>query len=67
LYRFEIWCLTWRAFESRALSIIFGPKKEEVIGGWRKLRDEGLHNLYSSQIIVKVIKLRTIRGAGHTA
>jgi hypothetical protein len=37
-----------RVFENRVLGGIFGPKKEEVIGGWRKFNDEELHNFYSS-------------------
>jgi hypothetical protein len=38
----------FRIFEKRALRRIFGPKREEVAGGWRRLHNEGLHNLYSS-------------------
>jgi hypothetical protein len=53
LYDCEIWSLTLReehrlrVFESRALRIIFGLKRDEVTGGWRKLHNEELHNLYS--------------------
>jgi hypothetical protein len=47
------------------LSRIFGPKREEVTGEWRKLHDEELHDLYSSPTIVRVIKSRRIRWAGH--
>jgi hypothetical protein len=46
---------------------IFGPKREEVAGGWRKLPDEELHNLYTSPNIIRVIKLRSMKCAGHVA
>jgi hypothetical protein len=46
---------------------IFGPKKDEATGGWRKRHNEELHDLYSSPIIVRVIKSRRIRWAGHVA
>jgi hypothetical protein len=46
---------------------IFGPKKDEVTGGWRKLHNEELHGLYSSPSIVRVIKSRKMRWAGHVA
>jgi hypothetical protein len=45
-------------FENRVLRIIFGPKGDEVIGGWRKLHKEELHNLYSSPRIIRMIKSR---------
>jgi hypothetical protein len=45
---------------------IFGPKREED-GSWRKLHNDELHSLYSSPNIVRVIKLRRVRGAGHVA
>jgi hypothetical protein len=51
----------------RVLRRIFGPKRDEVTGGWRKLHNEELHNLYSSPSIVKVIKSRRMRWAGHAA
>jgi hypothetical protein len=44
-------------FENRVLRIIFGLKREEVIGGWRKLHNEELHNLHSSANIIRMIKL----------
>jgi hypothetical protein len=44
---------------------IFGPKSGEVTGGWRKVHNEELHNLYSSPSIIRIIKLRRIRLAGH--
>jgi hypothetical protein len=46
---------------------IFGPKKEEVTGGWRKLHNEEIHNLYSSPSIIRMIKSRRIRWAGRVA
>jgi hypothetical protein len=44
---------------------IFGPKREDVTGGWRRLYNEKLHNLFSSQNIIRVIKSRRMRWAGH--
>jgi hypothetical protein len=44
---------------------IFGPKRDEVMGGWRKLHDEELHNLYSSPNIITMIKSGRMRWAGH--
>jgi hypothetical protein len=46
---------------------IFGPKRDEVTGGWRKLHNEELHSLYSSPSIIRMIKSRRIRWAGHEA
>jgi hypothetical protein len=54
-----------RVFENRVLRRVFGPKRNEVTGGWRKLHDEELHGLYSSPRIVRVIKARRMRWAGH--
>jgi hypothetical protein len=54
-------------FENRVLRRIFGPKRDEVAGGWRKLHNEELHNLYSSPSIIRMIKLRRMRWAGHAA
>jgi hypothetical protein len=56
-----------RVFENRVLRRIFGPKRDEVTGGWRKLLNEELHGLYSSPSIVRVIKARRMRWAGHVA
>jgi PAS domain-containing protein len=73
LYGCETWSLTLRegrrlrVFENRVLRRIFGPKRDEVIGGWRKLHNEELHGLYSSPSIVRVIKARMMRWAGHVA
>jgi hypothetical protein len=52
-------------FENRALRRIFGPKRDEVTGGWRKLHNEELHNLYSSPSIIRMIKTRKIRWVRH--
>jgi len=49
------------------LGILFGPKRDEVTGEWRKLHNEELNGLYSSQNIVRVIKSRIMRWAGHVA
>jgi hypothetical protein len=46
---------------------IFGPKREEMSGDWRRLHNEELHNLYASPDIIRVIKSRRMRGAGHVA
>jgi hypothetical protein len=47
-----------RVFENRVLRMIFGPKRDDVTGGWRKLHNEELHNLYSSPSIIRIIKSR---------
>jgi hypothetical protein len=44
---------------------IFGPKRDGVTGGWRKLHNEELHNLYSSLSIIRIIKSRRMKWAGH--
>jgi hypothetical protein len=54
-------------FENRVLRRIFGHKREEVAGGWRRLHNEELHNLYASPNAIKVIKSRRMRLAGHVA
>ena len=54
-----------RVFESRVLRRIFGPKRDEVTGEWRKLHNEELNDLYCSPNIVWVIKSRRMRWAGH--
>jgi hypothetical protein len=56
-----------RVFENRVLRRILGPKRDGVMGGWIKLRNEGLHELYSSPSIIRIIKLRGMRWAGHVA
>jgi hypothetical protein len=66
LYGCETWSLTLRVFENRVLRRIFGPKREED-GPCRKLHNDELHSLYSSPNIVRVIKSRRMRWAGHVA
>jgi hypothetical protein len=56
-----------RVFENRVLRRIFGPKRDEVTGVWRKLHNEELHGLYFSPSIVRVIKARRMRWAGNVA
>jgi hypothetical protein len=55
-----------RVFENRVLRRLFGPKREEVVGGCRRLHNEELHNLYTSPYI-RVIKSRRLRWAGYVA
>jgi hypothetical protein len=54
-------------FENRVLRRIFGPKRDEVTGEWRKLHSEELHILYSSPNIIRHIKSRRMRCVGHVA
>jgi hypothetical protein len=56
-----------RVFENRVQRRIFGPKRDEVTGEWRKLRKEELHNLYKSPDIIRQIKSRRMCWAGHVA
>jgi hypothetical protein len=56
-----------RVLENSVLKIIFGPKRDEVTGGWRKLQNEELHDLYPSPCIIIMIKSRRMRWAGHVA
>jgi hypothetical protein len=73
LYECETWSLTLReehilrVFENRVLRRIFGPKRDEVMGEWRKLHNEELCDLYPSPSIIRIIKSRRIRWAGHVA
>jgi hypothetical protein len=70
-------CETWsfilreerrlRVFENRVLRRIFGPKRDEVAGEWKKLHKKELHILYSSPNIIRQIKSRRMRWAGHVA
>jgi hypothetical protein len=54
-----------RVFENRVQRRIFGPKRDEVIGGWRKMHNEEFHNLYCSSNIIRMMKLRRMRWVGH--
>jgi hypothetical protein len=56
-----------RVFENRVLRRIYGPKREEVAGGWRRLHCEELHDLDASQSIIRIIKLRRLSQAGYVA
>ena len=56
-----------RVFENMVLRRIFGPRRDEVMGEWRRLHNEELNDLYCSPNIVRVIKLRRMRWAGHVA
>ncbi|KAJ4438918.1 hypothetical protein ANN_14872 [Periplaneta americana] len=73
LYGCETWTLTLReeqrlrVFENKVLSKIFGAKRDEVTGEWRKLHNAELHALYSSPDIIRNIKSRRLRWAGHVA
>jgi hypothetical protein len=73
LYGCETWYLTLReehrlrVFENRLLRRIFGSKRDEVTGDWRKLHNENLHNLYASSSTIRVIKSWWIRWAGNVA
>jgi hypothetical protein len=70
-------CNTWvvtlteehglRVFQNRVLRRIFGPKRDVVTGGWQKLHNWELHNLYSLPTIIKTIKSMWMRWAGHVA
>jgi hypothetical protein len=72
-YGCETWSLTVREehkltmFENMVLRRIFGPKRNGVTGGWRKLRNEELDNFYSSPSIIRIIKSRRMGLAGHVA
>jgi hypothetical protein len=56
-----------RVCENRVLRGIFGPRWEQGAGRWRRLQNEELHNLYASLNIIRVIKSRNVRWAGHVA
>jgi hypothetical protein len=62
----ELICVLNDIIQNRMLRI-FGQKRDEVIGGWRKLHNEELHNLCSSVNIIKMVKSRKMRRAGHVA
>jgi hypothetical protein len=71
LYGCETWSLTLReehrlrVFANRVLKRIFGPKRNDVTGEWRKLHNEELHNFYSSQNIIRHMKSRRVSWTGH--
>jgi hypothetical protein len=73
LYGYETWSLTLRevrrlrVFENRVFRSVFGPKRDEVTVEWRKLHNEELSDLYSIPNIVRVVKSRRMRWAGHVA
>jgi hypothetical protein len=54
-------------FENRVLRRMFGPKRDEVMGEWRKLHNEELHDLYSSPSIIRIISWRKMRWLGLVA
>jgi hypothetical protein len=56
-----------RVFENRVLRWIFGPKRDEVTGEWRRLHNKELYALYSSPNTIRVIKSRKLRREGHVA
>jgi hypothetical protein len=56
-----------RVVENRVLRRIFGQKRDGVTGLWRKLHNEELHNLYHSPSIIRIMKSRRMRWAGHMA
>jgi hypothetical protein len=56
-----------RVFENKVLRRMFGPKRDEVTGDWRKVHNKELHDLYSSPSIIRIIKSRTMRWTGHVA
>jgi hypothetical protein len=56
-----------RLFENKVLRKIFGPKRDEVTGGWKKLYNEVLHDLYSLPSINRIIKSSSMRRSGHVA
>jgi hypothetical protein len=73
LYGRETWSLILkeekglRVFEKSVLRTMFGPKRDEVTGGWRKLHNEELHNIYFSPSVIRMMKSRRMRWAGYVA
>jgi hypothetical protein len=73
VYGCETWSLTLRekrrlrVFENRVLRRIFGPKRDEVTGEWRRLHNKELRPMYCSPDIIRVVKARRLKWAGHVA
>jgi hypothetical protein len=73
LYGCETWFLTLRedhrldVFENRVLRRIFGPKRDDIVGGWRTMHNDEFHNLCSSPNIIRMIRSRRMRWTGHVA
>lgn len=73
LYGCESWSTTLadehklRVFENKVLRKIYGPKRDEMTGEWRRLHNEELHGLYDSPDVVKIMKSKRLRWAGHVA
>jgi hypothetical protein len=73
ILKYQQWFLTLReehrlrVFENKVLRRIFGPKRDEVTGGWRKLHNEEFRDSYSLPSIIRIIKSRRMRWAGHIA
>jgi hypothetical protein len=72
LYRHETWSMTLREehrlkMSENSVLRISGLKRDEVMGGWRKLHNEELHDLYSLPSIIRIIRLRRMRWVGHVA
>ena len=73
MYGYETWSLIFReehrlrVFENRVLRKIFGAKKDEITGEWRKLHNAELYVVYSSPNIIRSLKSRRLRWAGHVA
>jgi hypothetical protein len=73
LYGCETWSLALReehrlgVFENRSLRRIFGPRRDDVTGEWRKLHNEELHDLYSSPSTIRIMKVRRMGWAGNVA
>jgi hypothetical protein len=63
----KTWSLTLREERKNRMLRIFGPKRDELMGDWRKVHNEQLRNLYSSPNIIRMIKPRRMRWAGHVA
>ena len=73
LYGYESWNTTLadehklRVFENKGLRKIYGPKRDEMTGEWRRLHNEELHGLYDSPDVVRIMKSRRLRWAGYVA